>query len=52
MYKISVPVMNCNLKRQDRDKILNELRRLDAERVLLAFGQYETDVEKRKFNLE
>ena len=24
MYKISVPVMNCNLKRQDRDKILNE----------------------------
>ena len=52
MYKISVPVMNCNLKRQDRDKILNELRRLDAERVFLAFGQYETDVEKRKFNLE
>ena len=45
MYKISDPVTNCNLKRQDRDKILNKLRRLDAERVFLAFGQYVTNVE-------
>lgn len=47
MYKISVPVMNCNIKRCGRDKILEELKRLNAERVFLALDRYELDENKR-----
>lgn len=46
MYKISVPVMNGNLKRSGREKTLEELKRFDASRVFLALDVYEMDMEK------
>ena len=52
MYKISVPVMNANLKRCDRERILNELKRFDAERIFLALDTYELDAEKRRCALD
>lgn len=52
MYKITVPVMNENLKRCGLERTLEELKRLDAERVLLALDTYETDPEKRKEMVE
>ena len=48
MYKITVPLMNSNLKRNDRERTLEELRRFDAERVLLALDRYELDTDKRR----
>ena len=48
MYKISVPIMNSNVKRGGRERVLQELRRFDAERVFLALDRYEYDPEKRK----
>ena len=48
MYKISVPIMNRNVKRSDRDRLLAELKRFNAERVFLALDTYENDEEKRK----
>ena len=47
MYKISVPVMNCNVKRSDRQRLLQELRRFNAERIFLALDTYENDKKKR-----
>lgn len=47
MYTISVPLMNGNVKRNDRERALQELRRLDAKRVFLSLDTYETDGEKR-----
>lgn len=47
MYKISVPVMNNNVKRSDRERLLKELKRFNAERVFLALDAYETDLKKR-----
>ena len=52
MYKISVPVMNCNIKRNDRECLLQELKRFDTERVFLALDTYELDEAKRKKALE
>ncbi len=51
MYKISVPVMNANVKRADREKVLKELHRFDAERVFLALSCYETDPAKKAESL-
>lgn len=48
MYKISVPVMNENVRGDNRDAVLRELRRLNAERVILALDTYEMDAEKRE----
>ena len=48
MYRISVPIMNGTLKRSGRDRILAELRRLDASRVFLALDRYETDPDRRR----
>lgn len=48
MYKISVPVMNMNLKRNGREETLEEIRRFDAERVFLALDTYELNSEKRR----
>ncbi len=48
MYKISVPIMNANVKRNGREETLRELNRLDAERVILALDTFETDEEKQK----
>ena len=47
MHKISVPVMNYNVKRSDRKKLLQELRRFNAERIFLALDTYENDKKKR-----
>lgn len=52
MYKISVPIMNSNTKGADREKILKEIKRFDAERVFLALGEYELDTNRRKSSLE
>ena len=48
MYKVSVPIMTGNIKRCDRDRLLEELKRFDAERVFLSFDKYETDKDKRE----
>ena len=48
MYKISVPIMNKYIKRSDRDLLLKELKRFDAERVFLALDKYELDEIKQK----
>ncbi len=47
MYKISVPVMNCHVKRSNRDVLLQELKRFNTERVFLSLDTYETDTKKR-----
>ncbi len=52
MYKISVPIMNQNLKRAGRDRTLAELRRMNAERVFLALDTYETDPAARAACME
>ena len=52
MYKISVPVMNSNVKRSGRERLLKELKRLNAERVFIALDSYELDYKKRREVLE
>ena len=47
MHKISVPVMNYNVKRSDRKRLLQELRRFNAERIFLALDTYENGKKKR-----
>lgn len=48
MYKYSVPIMNSNLKRNGRERTLEELKRFNAERVILALDKYEIDDGNRK----
>ncbi len=48
MYQISVPIMNSTLKRSNRDRMREELGRLDAARVFLALDRYETDPDRRR----
>lgn len=48
MYKISVPLMNSNITRSDKERLLKELKRFNTERVFLALSQYETDKNKRE----
>lgn len=48
MYRISVPLMNSNIKRNDRERTLEELRKFDAERVFLALDRYELEPDKRR----
>lgn len=52
MYKISVPVMNSNVKRSNRERLLKEIKRFNAERIFLALDTYEMDYDKRKEVLE
>lgn len=52
MYKISVPVMNSNVTRENRKAVLAELRRFDAERVFLAMDFYTLDKNKQKIFFE
>ena len=51
MYKISVPIMNANVKRNNREDTLELLHRLDAERVILALDTYELDPTRRELAL-
>ena len=48
MYNITVPIINRNVKRIGKENLLEELKRFDAKRVMLALGSYELDEEKRK----
>ena len=43
MYMIGVPLMVENLYRSDLNRVLEELEKLDAKRVLLACGTYLMD---------
>ena len=52
MYQISVPIMNQNVKRADRERTLKELHRFGAKRVFLALDTYETDPVRRAFSME
>lgn len=47
MYKVSVPIMNINVKRSDREALLKEIKRFGAERVFLSLDSYEGDKAKR-----
>ena len=51
MYKVSVPVMNEPLKRMNRDKILEDIKKLGAKRVFLALAPYYISEEKRKYEI-
>ena len=48
MYKISVPLMNAIIKRSNREKVCEELKKLNAQRVFLALDSYELDENKQK----
>lgn len=48
MYKVSVPITNRNVKRAGREKLLSQLKRMNAERVFLALSTYELDPDTQK----
>lgn len=48
MYKVSIPIMNCNVNRIGRERLFKEIIRFDAKRVLLSLDTYELNSEKRK----
>ncbi len=48
MYKVSVPLMNSNVKRSNRNLLLEELKKFDCKRVFLALNKYEIDDDKRQ----
>ena len=48
MYKISVPITNRNVKRAGREKLLSQLKRMNAECVFLALSTYELDADTQK----
>ena len=43
--------MNINVKRNNRDLLLEELKRFDAKRVFLALDTYETDKNKKELTI-
>ena len=51
MYNISVPVNTEAIKEKDRERLLRELKKLDATRVFLTLGTYQLDKEKREISL-
>ena len=48
MYKISVPAISSNINEKNREAYLAEIKRFDAERVILAIGVYEHSAETRE----
>lgn len=52
MYQIPVPVHNDNLVGENRERTLQELKRLDATRVILSLGTYKKDEKKKQAELE
>lgn len=54
MYKISVPVINSRVMHQSggREKVLAEIKRLGAKRVLLSIGLHKIDEARRKQEFE
>jgi len=52
MYKISVPMMAKTMNRSEKEHILEELKKLNAQRIVIALGIYHTDAKKRAKELE
>lgn len=52
MYKVSVPIINSTAQEMGLEKILRDLKRLDAERVFLALGKYQTEPARCKQEME
>lgn len=52
MYQVSVPISMSNIDRMDRATLLERLREMDAVRVMLAIGVYETHTEARACQME
>ncbi len=55
MYHVSVPIINREVERMGKEKILNNLKNFDAKRVFLAIGTYivsENDFEKELKKLQ
>ena len=49
MYKISVPIINTDFRKYGgEEKVLEQIKKLGADRVFLACGEYVTDNEIRK----
>ena len=48
MYKISVPIFHKNIRRSNSEKLLNELKRFDTQRIFLGIDTYETDETSQK----
>lgn len=52
MYKISVPVMNENVTRCSPERVYEEIRKFEPDRIFLALGRYEFIPEKRETALK
>lgn len=52
MYQVSVPILNDNATRNDREKALLQLKQLDAKRVFMATGRYHEDPQKRAASIQ
>ena len=51
-YTVSVPVISGRFKRQGREAVVAELKKLGAKRVFLARGIYTTDTDKFRRRLD
>lgn len=52
MYKVSVPIINETAQKMGLENILKSLKRLDAQRVFLALGKYQTDPARRSAEMK
>lgn len=52
MYKVSVPIINETAQKMGLENILKSLKRLDAQRVFLALGKYQTDPVRRSAEMK
>ena len=52
MYKITVPMVIRNIERAGgKQKILEQLKRLDAERVILALGAMSVNTDEKEHEI-
>ncbi len=52
MYRYTVPINNLTLFEDDREGVVNTLRAMKADRVMLCIGSYHFDPEEKKTELE
>ncbi|MBO5069282.1 MAG: hypothetical protein J6C37_02830 [Roseburia sp.] len=52
MYKISVPIMNQNIVRAGRDRLVERLEKMNVQRVFLALDAYIIDDKEREKSLQ
>lgn len=52
MYKISVPVMNENVTRCTPERVYEEIKKFEPDRIFLALDRYEIDTAKREAALK